>query len=298
MSRGGRLWWLLPWLALTLPATQSALAEDCATDVRGQELCLDAPAQRIVALSPGATELLFAAGAGDQVIAAVSFSDYPREAKALPRVGTHDRLDLERLLALSPDLVVGWRSGNPREQLAKLERLGVPVFMIEPKDFAEIADTLNQLGRLTDTAKVAGSRAKKLRDDVAALEEEYEDAAPIQVFYQVWDQPLMTVNGDHWISRSLSLCGGVNVFADQAPLVPRISREAVLARAPQAIITGGMGESDSHWLAEWRAFNQLPAVRNDNLFLVDPDLVQRPTPRLLEGTRVMCERLDRARAQN
>mgnify|MGYP003853604275 CR=1 FL=1 len=270
-------------------------APRCVIDDAGQELCLGAPARRIVALAPSVTELLFAAGAGPHVVGAVSFSDYPKAAESLPRVGSYDRLDLEALLALAPDLVVAWGGGNPREQVERLAELGVPVYFADADDFATIAESLERFGRLAGSEDVARQAAASLRREVVELSRRYRDAEPVTVFYQVWEQPLMTVNGEHWISRSLALCGGVNLFAGQTPLVPRISREAVLAADPEAIITGGMGKADSTWLEAWRDFPDMTAVSRDNLFFINPDLVQRATPRLVEGTRTLCRHLQRAR---
>ena len=274
-----------------------AWAKVCARDDAGHDICLEAPAQRIVALSPSVTELLFAAGAGERVVGVVNFSDYPAAARTLPQVGGYDRLDLEALLALDPDLVVAWQGGNPREQVDRLSRLGLPVYFSDVEDFAGIAQTLERFGTLAGTSGVAASAAASLRAEVSTLRERYADAAPVPVFYQVWEQPLMTINGEHWISRSLELCGGVNLFADASALAPRIGVEAVLARDPEAIITGGMGNPDSTWLEAWRDFPRLTAVQRDNLFFVDPDLVQRATPRLLDGTRALCQRLEVARGR-
>lgn len=287
---------VLTGLLLPLASAQAA-AEVCVMDDAGREVCLDAPARRIVALSPGVTELLYAAGAGERVVGAVSFSDYPPEATELPRVGSYDRLDLEALLALKPDLVVAWAGGNPREQIDRLPRFGIPVFFSDVNDFAAISSSLERFGALAGSEAVADEAASTLRRQVATLRSQHADAAPVAVFYQVWEQPLMTVNGEHWISQALSLCGGENPFADEAPLVPRIGVEAVLARDPEAIITGGMGEPDSTWLEAWRDFPEMTAVRRDNLFFIDPDLVQRATPRLLEGTRALCAQLETVRGR-
>ncbi|RAH38862.1 cobalamin-binding protein [Halomonas sp. SL1] len=284
------------WLTAGLSFVQAQADEPiCVTDDAEREMCLDAPATRIVALSPGVTELLFAAGAGERVVGAVSFSDYPAAAKGLPRVGSYDRLDLEALLALDPDLIVAWAGGNPREQVERLAALGLPVYFSDAGDFGAIASSLERLGAMAGSEAEGRTAAERLLGEVAELRDRYADAAPVSVFYQVWDEPLMTVNGEHWISRALSLCGGENPFADESPLVPRIGREAVLARDPEAIITGGMGKADSRWLEAWRDFPELTAVRRDNLFFVDPDLVQRATPRLVEGTRALCAHLETAR---
>lgn len=276
---------------------QASGDEVCAVDDSGDEVCLAAPAERIVALSPGATELLFAAGAGERVVAAVDHSDYPSGATELPSVGSHERLDLERLVALHPDLVIAWTTGNPAEQLERLERLGVPVFRIEPRDVEGIATTLERLARLAGSEDQGQRAAERFRREIAALAARYADASPVSVFYQVWDAPLMTVNDAHWIGKVIALCGGVNVFGDLSRLVPRIGEEAVLAADPEVILAGGRGEENRSWLAHWERFPELTAVARDNLFFVPPSLLQRPTPRLLEGSRRLCETLEVARVR-
>jgi len=278
---------------------QSALAatEVCATDDTGREVCLEQPATRIAALSPGATELLWAAGAGDHVVAVVAFSDYPEQAKDVTSVGSHTRMDLERLMALQPDLVIGWVTGNPPEQIEAVRDLRIPVFSIEPRSFEGVSSTVERLATLAGTEEEGFSEADRFRTGIAALEKQYQGAEPVPVFYQVWDEPLMTVNDEHLIGKVISLCGGVNVFGDLDRLVPRISAEAVIGANPEAILAGGMGEENRHWLTRWEAFPSIDATAKENLYFVPPSLIQRPTPRMLEGSQLFCEKLDDARAK-
>ncbi|NLQ17980.1 cobalamin-binding protein [Marinomonas sp. M1K-6] len=269
----------------------------CVVDDRGQTLCLDQAATRIAALSPGATELIYAAGAGDNVVAVVSYSDYPAAAKSVTSVGSHTRLDLERLLSLQPDLILAWGTGNPSEQIDTLVRLGLPVYYVEPYEFEDIAHTIENMGKLAGTSIAADAQAKRFRTGIHTLRERYKEASPVRTFYQVWAEPLMSMNASHYISKVVSLCGGVNVFADSPRLIPRLSQEAVLLENPEAIIAGGMGERNADWLNPWRTFPNLLATQQDNLFFVPPSLIQRPTPRLLEGAKTLCEKLDIARAR-
>lgn len=284
-------------LALLFMATLASANDQsrCAVDDRDREVCLHNAAQRIATLSPGATELTYAAGAGDQVVAVVSYSDYPPEAKQVASVGSHTRIDLEKLVGLAPDLVIGWMTGNPVEQLETLEALGMPVFYIEPRDMNGVASAIERLARLAGTEAAGQAVADNFRTTMNALEERYRDREPVPTFYQVWDEPLMSVNSEHLIGQVIKICGGDNVFGDQARLVPRIDDEAVLAANPEAIVAGGMGEENRHWLTHWEQYTNLTAVAQGNLFFVPPSLIQRPTPRLMEGTRVLCEKLDAAR---
>ena len=209
-------------------------------------------------------------------------------------VDDRDR-DLEKLVGLAPDLVIGWITGNPAEQLETLEALGMPVFYIEPRDMNGVASAIERLARLAGTEAAGQAVADNFRTTMNALEERYRDREPVPTFYQVWDEPLMSVNSEHLIGQVIEICGGDNVFGDQARLVPRIDDEAVLAANPEAIVAGGMGEENRHWLTHWEQYANLTAVAQGNLFFVPPSLIQRPTPRLMEGTRVLCEKLDAAR---
>lgn len=271
------------------------LAAVCVNDDRPAEVCLSQPAQRIIALSPSATELVYAAGAGDKLVAAVSFSDYPASAKSLPRVGSYDRFDLENILALKPDLLIGWISGNPAEQLEKLGQLGLSIYYKELRAFEDVATTIERIGILAGSGLQATRSAQTFRDRVHNLKARYSHLPPVPVFHQIWRNPMMTVNSQHIISEATRFCGGVNIFGELPRLAPRIDTEAVLAADPEAIVAGGMGEDDPSWLEEWRQFESLTAVKRDNLFFVPPSSLQRPTPRLLEGTSLLCEHLETAR---
>ena len=291
-------------IALTLLLTlgiagagADARAAITATDDEGRELRLERPAERIVSLAPHLTENLFAVGAGERIKGATSFSDYPAAAAEIPRVGGYSRIDIESILALEPDLVVAWASGNDRGQIERLIALGLTVYISEPRDFHGIARTLDRLGRLSGNAEQGARAAETLRDGAAALAKRYADAARVPVFYQVWEQPLMTINDAHLINEAISICGGDNVFGHLDSLVPRIDRESVLEADPAVIVAGGMGEDRRDWVEAWRQWPELQAVRNDALLFVPPSLIQRHTARVLEGTRMLCEQLESVRAR-
>ena len=271
------------------------------TDDTGAAVTLPAPAQRVISLAPHVTELLYAAGGGAKVIGAVSYSDYPPEAKQLPRVGDNKSLDLERIVALKPDLIVVWRHGNAQRQIDRLREMHIPLFFSEPHRLDDVAVSLTKLGQLLGTSPVADAAATAYRRDIAALRSRYASRAPVSVFYQVWDQPLMTLNGEHMVSDVIALCGGRNVFAQLEPLVPTVSTEAVLAANPEAIVTAAPGatkpDTPLPQLGAWRAWPSLTAVANHNLFAIDGDLINRPAPRIAQGAKQMCEDLDLARSR-
>ncbi|WP_144159196.1 cobalamin-binding protein [Paraburkholderia sp. BCC1885] len=282
-------------------ASSSAYAAVTATDDTGATVSLPAPAQRVISLAPHVTELIYAAGGGSKLVGAVSYSDYPPEAQQVPRVGDNKALDLERIVALKPDLIVVWRHGNAQAQLERLRELHIPLFFSEPHQLDDVATTLTRLGTLLGTPNEANAAAGAYRQDIAQLRTRYANRPPVSVFYQVWDQPLMTLNGTHMISDVITLCGGRNVFANLALLVPAVSTEAVLAANPEAIVTASAGatrpDKPLPQLDKWRAWPGLKAAARNNLFAIDGDLIDRPAPRIAQGARQLCEDLDVARSR-
>ena len=275
----------------------TAGAEIRVVDDNGETVVLREPARRIISLAPHVTELLYAAGAGDRIVGAVEYSDYPGAARRIPRIGDNVQLDLERIVALKPDLIVVWLHGNAQRQLDKLAKLGIPVFYNEPHRLGDIARSLGQFGRLAGTEAVAARAARAFATREAELRARYAGRAPVRVFYQIWQRPLMTVNGEHLISDVIRLCGGQNVFADLKPLVPVISTEAVLEADPEAIGTAIIDAKAQDGLESWKKWPRLTATARGNYFFIPADLISRHTPRILEGAQQMCEHLDVARAR-
>ena len=281
---------LLQVLALSTSAAGIELE-----DAAGREVVLEQPALRVISLAPHITEIVFAAGAGEKLVGTVSYSDYPEAAKNVPQVGSYDTVSYETLLALRPDLVLAWRSGNGDETIKRLEALGLNVYVDEPRTLEHVARSLRDVGRLTGTSKTADAAALAFLGKLSQLRENYSKEAQISVYYQIWNEPLLTLNGDHLISDVVRLCGGRNVFADALPLVSRISVESVVRADPQVIIASGMGAARPEWLDEWRPWTSMTAVKNGQLYFIPPDLLQRHTPRIIEGARMLCEQLAEAR---
>jgi iron complex transport system substrate-binding protein len=278
-------------------AAGASPAKPAVTDSSGAQVALDEPARRIVSLAPHATELLFAAGAGPYVVGAVAHSDHPPQARAIARVGHSQGLDLEAILALRPDLIVAWESGNPRHQVRRLRALGLAVYVSEPRTLEDIPAAIERLGVLAGTESTARAAGAGFREALQGLGARYGGQRPVRVFYQVWHRPLVTVSGEQIITEVLHLCGGENVFAELETLAPQIGIEAVLAADPEAIVASGADETRPEWLDDWQRWPQLTAVRRGNLFFVPPDLLQRPTPRLLDGAAMLCQQLEEARGR-
>jgi iron complex transport system substrate-binding protein len=250
---------------------------------------------RIISLSPHITELLFAAGAGDRIVGVDDMSDYPPAAAGIARVGEASALDVEGLLKLKPTLIVLWDSGTPPRRKEELKRLNLQLYVTEQHHLDDIATTLLDFGRLAGTEAVAAAAAERYRIELAELRSQYAGRPRLSVFFQVWDRPLYTLSGTHVVTEVLSLCGADNVFADLTTLAPAIDREAVLARNPDVILIGATGAEGARQTADWGRFGTLRAVRERNIYNVDPSLVGRMAPRILQGVREVCEVLDTAR---
>lgn len=269
-------------LGLALPASAAPLR---VVDDAGHTLELARPPQRIVSLTPHLTELLFAVGAGPQLVGVDSASDYPEAAKTLPRVGDIQRINLERILALKPDLVVAWRGGNRAADLHRLRQLGLPLLHTEARSLSDVPRLLRLIGEASGHAATGRAAAQDFDARLAALRVPATRQPPARAFYQVWDRPLMTVGGRHWISDALAICGARNVFGDLDAAAPVVSREAVLRRAPELIVSGSDAPDPR---ATWRAHARLPAVHRDAFVRVDADRLHRPTPRLVDGIAELC----------
>ena len=221
----------------------------------------------------------------------MDYSDYPEAANRIARIGSYTNLDLETILALKPDLVIGWQSGNSPSHLEPLKRLGIPLFLSEPDHLEDVAANLEQFGELAGTSNVAGPVAAAFRARLADLRQHYSGRPQVRTFYQIWAEPLQTVGGSQIIGSAIRLCGGVNIFGQLSAIAPVVSIEAVLAADPEAIVASGTGESRPDWLDAWRRWPRLTAAARDNLFFIPPDLIQRHTPRLLDGAERLCRDL-------
>jgi iron complex transport system substrate-binding protein len=272
------------------------LAEISVIDDTGKPVTLANPARRIVSLAPHVTELLYAAGAGSRIVGAVEYSDYPADAKRIPRVGSGFGFDMEAIVGMQPDLIIAWQSGNPSWQVARLSSLGVPVFVTEPRRLDDVAGLLERLGRLAGTEAVAANVAGEFRHQRAQLQARYSGRPPVTVFYQVIDVSLLTVNGQHLINDVIDLCGGRNVFSDLPALTPRVDMESVLQKNPDALLASGHAPLWPAWRERWRAWPAFSAAARDNLFFISPDLIHRHSPRILQGAEQVCAALEKARA--
>jgi len=276
-------------------AAGAAAAVVSTRDDAGAQVTLAAPAQRIVSLAPHATELLFAAGAGTNVVGVVAWSDFPAAANTIPRVGDAIGLDLERIVSLQPDLIVTWPWTAPA-QVEQLRARGIPVYMVDAKSIGGIADNVERLATLAGTSARAAPALADWRRRLHVLESRPAPALPWRVFYQLGGAPMFTVGAPQLITQAIRVCGGRNVFGALAAPAPSIDVEAVVAARPQVIIAGTDHAVPPAWLQAWKRWPEVPAVRAGNLFTVDAMLLHRPGPRFIDGVAQLCVALDTARA--
>jgi iron complex transport system substrate-binding protein len=281
--------------ALLLVAAFAARAQGVqAIDDAGQRLSLPRPAQRVISLAPHLTELVFAAGGGERVVGVMRYSDYPEAATRLPVVGDAFALNFEAIAKLKPDLVLVWGSGLNDRHKAQLRALKLPVFESEMHDVEGIARTLRTLGALLGTSAVADVAARDVERQWDGLRATYGQRRPVRVFFQLWRDPLMTVNGRHVISQAITACGGVNPFASLAPLTPTVSWEAAVRSDPQLLVTAGSKDEPPDW-GRWMQFGEVDAVKHKRIAVLDGNLIGRTGPRFVRGAKELCEAIDAAR---
>jgi len=263
-------------------------------DDLGNEIRLAARPRRIVSLAPHATELLFAAGLGDRVVGVDPDSDHPPAARALPQVGALPEPHVERLLALAPDLVVAWAPAVRPGFVARMARLGVPVFVSDPRTLDAVAASLARFEGLRGHADAAAGQAAAARfaGELAALRARWAGREPLRVFVQIWGDPLITISDRDMIGDAIAACGGINVAADLPGVAPRIDAERVLAAAPELVVATDSPDA----AARWRRLGLLRPAGPARFAWLDPVVLQRPGPRILGAIEDLCREIDAARA--
>lgn len=281
--------------AATAPPAADRSARDAAATPAAESGGVAVPGRRILSLAPNLTELTFSAGAGERIVGTVEYSNYPEAARAIPRIGDAFRIDLERAVALRPDIVLAWDSGTPLPTIGQLRKLHLRVVSIQTHDIDDIPAAVRTIGELAGTTVVAEEAAARFERDMASLRLRYRDRSSVSVFLQINEQPLYTVNGKHLMSEIVALCGGRNVFAELGELAPVIGIEAVIAANPQVIINTDYAGAEA--VAQWHRWRHIEAVRSGNVYSLPSDDIARATLRLVDGAHEICRTLDKARAR-
>ncbi|MFH1123300.1 MAG: cobalamin-binding protein [Pseudomonadota bacterium] len=264
----------------------------CATfkDALGREISMPAPPKRLIALAPNLTEILYALGLGDRVVGVTTFSSYPPEAALKPKVGSYINLNVERIISLSPDLVIGTMDGNERGVVEILEQARIPVFVVNPRNVRQVIETIGTLGRVCGLPERAKALSENLTRRVDRVLEKTRSREKPLVFLQINIQPIMTVNKETFHHDLIRLAGGRNMARDEPITYPRISIEEVLHRKPEVIIISSMERGGKFERArqDWLKWPSIPAVQNGRIHLIDSDLIDRPSPRLVQGLEAMA----------
>ena len=266
-------------------------------DFSGEVVKLDQPARKIVALAPHIVENIYSAGAGDHLIGVIEHSDFPEEAKTLDIVGSYTTINHEQILKLNPDLIIAWQSGNSFGSLQKLKDLGFKFYIDQLNSLEDVAKSIRDIGILTGQEATANPVAESYLEELNRIKQENQGKSPVSVFYQVWNQPLQTINGKHIISSAINLCGGINIFAEELSVAPIVNIESILQKDPTLIVASGISNTRPDWLDDWLQWESLSAVRNNHLFFIDPDHIQRHTVRILFGIKRFCDHFDIVRGE-
>lgn len=251
--------------------------------------------ERIISLAPHITELLFSVGAGNEVVGVMSFSNYPEAANSIPIIGSHDKLNYEQIISLQPTLAIGWQGGNSSDAMDRLRDLGIRVESYAPHTLEDVGESLRWIGEISGHKEEGEAAAQNYFNRLEALREMHLSHPGISVYYQIWHEPQMTVNGQHLITDVIQMCGGSNIFSDAIPLVPKVSMESILQRNPEVIVMAGVPGEQPERINRWQRWTALDAVQKDNLFEVHPDLLHRHSARILDGAEALCSALDIAK---
>ncbi len=255
---------------------------------------------RIIALSPHLTEMVATAGGLDQLVGVVSYSDYPQAAQKLPLVGSYNAINFEAILQLQPDIILAWQGGNRNQDIIRLkqlsQQLGFKLFLSHPQKLQDIPQEIKAIGKLIGTEKTAQVHAQTLLQILNTQQQRYAKVPWVTAFYEIWHHPLMTINGQHFISQAMAVCHAKNSFADLKPIAGEVSIEAVIQRNPDIILLGGDQQKQQRWLTDWqRRYPIIKAVKQHHLIPLNADLYQRPTARLIQALPQLCQKIDLTR---
>jgi len=252
-------------------------------------------AKRIIALSPHAVEMLFAIGAGDKIVATLEYSNYPKQALKIPRIGNYAGIQIERLVELQPDLVIGWKGGNKTSDLDKIKSLGFKLIYTQPNNISDIISDLGIFGELTGRKNQAQVVIDQMQKRYQSIRQNHQQKSGVKVFYQLWHDPLQSVGGDSWIESLIQDCGGNNIFRDAGSPYPMISIESVIVKNPDVIIIPHHSGSEIDKINYWSKWPEISAVKSGKIFTIDADLIHRFTPRSLDGLELMCKKINQGR---
>ncbi|MBW1847421.1 MAG: cobalamin-binding protein [Deltaproteobacteria bacterium] len=261
------------------------------TDQLGREITVPDNPQRIISLAPNITEIIFALGQEQRLKGVTTYSDYPEQAKAYPKVGSYVHLDLEKIVSLKPDLCIAIKDGNPRSVITRLEKLNIPVYAVDPRNLEAIIETVLEIGILLNTEQRSKTLTKDMRLRIKRVAERIKktDHKP-KVFFQIGISPLVSVGTNTFIHELIILAGGQNL-AQGKTAYPRFGKEQILSLLPEVFIISSMTNTESidHLKDQWSKYPQIPAIKNNRMYHVDSNIFDRPTPRLVDALELLAK---------
>ncbi len=255
--------------------------------------------QRIITVAPHLSEVVEAAGGANRLISVSAYSNFPESVKKLPVTSDARSIDLEKMKSLRPDLIIYWRGGTPESQIESIKKTftSIQVVSVEPKKLTDIANDIETIGKLLGTETIAKKNTDAFRAQIIELKHQYQNKnkRKVRIFYQVWAQPLMTLNQDHLIADIINICGGEQLFAKEKLLVPTVSREAVVKANPEIIFTAvDTQQMKTDW-SMWSSIPQLAATQRKAFIDIDGDMISRPSTRIMQGAKKICSEIDKIR---
>ncbi len=269
-------------------AQKAQAQEELAKQEKDKEL-------KIIALAPHIVEMLFEIGAGQSIIGTSEHSDYPEEAKAIPRVGNYARLNIEHILALQPDVIIAWRSGTPSDDLERLKQFGLNVVYSQPQHLLDVSKEIRELGELTGNQAIAEQKALKFEAQLANIKHTYQEKRPVSVFYEIWAKPLTTVARNAWPQQQLALCQASNPFIDLATDYPQVNLEQVFIANPQVIIQPHSSDKTNPDAINWQNYQQIDGAKHRQILHPNADKLHRMSFRLVDELEKLCQDLDNSR---
>ena len=251
---------------------------------------------RVITLSPHLAEMLFNLGALNTLVGVSAYTDFPEELKNLPNIGDAFVLDIEKITILEPDIILAWESGTPRNIVDELVNLGFKVKIIKSKNLEDIASSILLLGDVVGKKNEAKKIANEFKTGIKYLKDTYQKKKKLRVFFQIDEKPIFTIGGSHFISEVIDICGGINIFSDVKQTAPSISEESVVSRDPEVILSRDVA-SNKMKLKIWEKFENMSAIKLDNLFYLNARELERPTSGLVNAGKEICSKLEQARSK-
>ncbi|MDO9528542.1 MAG: cobalamin-binding protein [Syntrophales bacterium] len=260
-------------------------------DETGRKVNIPPSPKRIVSLAPSITETLFALGLDEEIVGVTTFSDYPEAAKSKTRVGSYVSISLEKVVSLNPDLIIGTADGNKKETIEQLERIGFPVYMINPASLEEIFEMVLDIGRITGRDNVAKDLVRSLRERVSTVVSQTACLKKPRIFFQIGIDPIVTVGRDTLHNKLITLAGGINISGNETTRYPRYSIEEIIVRQPEIIVVSSMKRGENFELVrdKWKRWKNIPAVKNNRIYILNTDLTDHPSPRIVDGLEELAK---------